>query len=191
MEPITAEYSLTLADLREAQSVLGNPEHRPRRSSATRGALGWFMFLTLSVILFVLLNKTSSRQSPSSTASSARQEVIGLCGLAFSLLLFSFGVTAARAARRRTLGRPRTIVLNEHGLKLLQPGRRHYWAWDAFRSFAETDKLFVLRISLEIAHKIPKRAFVNAVEVERARQLFQDRLVPPISTGALPYESRI
>jgi hypothetical protein len=192
---IEIKYEATPKDLREAQQVLLPPGAKspPKKQAMGSGILGWILFIGLAVMLFMMLQNRprgeGSSVAPSTQVPAAVDEVqiakrwIGHSIFMTGAVLFAAGIgwflIFQGRWQRWALGRVDRYVFAEEGLKELSRFKTVEWTWEAFGSFAETEKLFVLRETPERGRVIPKRLFANDAVLTEFRALLVRKIVEP------------
>jgi hypothetical protein len=71
---------------------------------------------------------------------------------------------------------PRTVVVNDEGLRLIDTEVDQLYRWGYFKSAHETDRLFVLRNNELFIVMVPKRAFPRPDDAIALRGIFYDRI---------------
>jgi hypothetical protein len=94
-----------------------------------------------------------------------------------------WAVTVARRERREKdagVGRHATAyTFGEDGLTETAGVKSTHWYWPGFHSFAETERLLVIRDRPEEGRVIPKRLFASEAEIGQVRELLARKLAPP------------
>jgi len=112
--------------------------------------------------------------------------------ISFDLVLYFFIFRWLRAhspeailKKSAALQQPHVMDIAEGGISASTPLSATTWSWQAFASMVETEKVFILQFSGEVASSviIPKRS-VPAQRMEELRSLLQSHIHPP--TQAFP-----
>lgn len=180
---------LTHKLIQEGKKVLVAPRTNPKAASTRppsfgRGIFGWVLFISLAVMLFHVLEKRPGG-APLATKQTAppshllRPIILFLCGIAGVMVGFTM-------IRRRRLDLDLQAVnditlwvLTEEGLEQVGSHKRTFWRWQHFTSFAETDSLFVLRITPQSAKLLPKLLIPDSHTLEIVRGLLVEKIVKP------------
>jgi hypothetical protein len=72
--------------------------------------------------------------------------------------------------------RPKVVELDADGFHVADSVRRVHFAWQHFVEAYETDNLLVLLAENGLGYSVPKRAFGDADEIDRARALIQNNI---------------
>ena len=161
-----------------------------------RGLFGWILFVTMAIVLYMLLQKSSAPSGPATAPAAATPDLLFgvLVPLIPWLVLFaSVWVILFTAARvqmpRRMWERNPALQLrqrldaNDDRLIIDNVQSRIEMKWAAVRSFLETPNLFMLYTAEYLFHMVPKRAFAGQGEAE-FRELLRRGIQPP--TQAFP-----
>lgn len=144
----------------------------PRRPG--RAVVVWAPFFVVAASAFWLL---SSKTGGSTGArwSVSRDAWIGIIGLAAAVALvvssIAFSGRGAARANRERARRWRYTFDVADGVRRDEPGAWQRWPWPRFHSFAETDNLYVLRLSPHEGLVIPKRLFPDPATAGAFREM--------------------
>jgi hypothetical protein len=183
---ITAQIKLKPPEWHEARILMraSKPTLKPYdRSKARKGFFGWLVFIVLVIVFFVLIGhgREPAGATPPLARHSSQLEMIsalamlgGFVLVLIAIALIFYGIRLPTAADARHAIH---YTFDTTGVRSQQPGKLIERRWSAFRSFAETEKLFVLRTSTEYL-TIPKRALAGPAEEAALRALFVDHVTP-------------
>jgi len=180
---------LTVEQIQEGKKVLIAPTTHPKAASTRqpsfgRGIFGWVLFIGLAIFLFQVLQKRPGG------APLATKQTAPLSHLLWPIILFFCGIAGVMIGftmiRRRRLDSDLQAaneitmwVLTPDGLEQVGNHKRNFWRWEHFTSFAETDSLFVLRITPQSAKFLPKLLIPDSHTFEIARGLLVEKIVKP------------
>jgi hypothetical protein len=201
--PISVEYNLTPRERTEGRSALIRPEAANRRPLSWKALIGWMLFILLAVLVYFMLRNYEARlggphverpvetaPAPATTPADARAQRLRLIALAactgsaavFVAVDWASYLLARREQRARDSGGGRhrtTYTFADDALIETSGAKTTRLYWPAFHSFAETDRLFVVRNSPDQGPVIPKRLFASEAQVSQVRELLVRKLTPP------------
>jgi hypothetical protein len=197
VNPISIEYRITPQERKEGQGVLVRPGAGKRKRQTWGALAGWVFFVLLAVLFFLMLRNrtapvTAPRVEPPATTSpddgrrqSLRTIAVSTCvGSAAVFVGVTWGAFffARREQRKKDagVGRYRVVyTFGEDGLTETAGVKSTHQYWAGFHSFAETERLLVIRERPEEGPVIPKRLFGSEAEVGQVRELLVRKLTPP------------
>jgi hypothetical protein len=199
--PISVEYNVTPRERTEGRSALIPTAAAIRKRQGWKGLIGWVLFLLLAVLFFLMMMQNEGRLGggrapprPVETEKPAQEDprvhrlrliAVAVCVASapvFVAVMWVSFVFVRREQRRRDagLGRYRTrYAFTEDALVETAGSKTTFLYWPAFRSFAETQALFVIRNTPDQGPVIPKRLFASEAEVGAVRELLVRKLTPP------------
>ena len=177
--PVTIHRS----DLSEGVAALLNRPYSP--PSVRQGIIGWVLFLSCAVGLYLLLKNGSGGEAPapSKQMNTAQLIAVGLVIVGHILLIIIWFFVFRKLRIASETSDEVTITLISDGISFNADDVRHEFPWTAFDQFAETPRLFALRQADGVARVIPKAAFNSLEEIQQFREAVTVHVAPVLHQG--------
>jgi hypothetical protein len=182
-------YSLTLEDLLALRRNVLQKKQRPPRKKGVADWVVWPVLFVLLVALFWL--------EPAALAWFTRGWVLfplgvltGVLGLVFLVLGLSRRTQkryAANPANARHFA-PRRLAITPEGINAVTENSRSFESWAAVVKVTATDEHVFLYLTSDMAHVVPRRAFIDRGDFERFVELARRYLDESRLPAALPVE---
>jgi hypothetical protein len=197
------EFTYTAADLEEMAKAAAQPDPSlqkgPFGSGGSRSWIGWMIFVSLAVVLFLWMQKRGVAARPPVTPAtpSSTNGVAGwLVALVPWVLIFGFiwffvyrqiRHMSPRSVYERnpSMQQPKTLDITDDGVRMSDPLAFTEWRWASFTGLVESANLLLLRRADNTFVMIPKRAVAPGL-LDTLRADLTARMPAPGAFPVLP-----
>jgi hypothetical protein len=160
----------------------GANKNRPAPNTFARSFMGWMLFVSVAILLFVVVQSRRSAGIPGAPPPTRLPMTFDfiLPFVPIFLLLLAIGVFSAMTSRRamqrmwdsmRPERAPRTLRADTDAVVIEQATASMRYDWPHFAGYKETKNLLLVYLSPYSFHMIPKRAFISPADLDAFKGL--------------------